>query len=122
MRSQPLIDIESLPDDVALLKTILLERDQTIAQLAAQLESLHQQFLALRRAHFGVKSEQLAGQAELFAEPVSLPVPPVATETITYERERRGRPVLPKDLPRVRLVTDRHKGAGDDRRNGASSG
>lgn len=117
MRAQPSIDIEALPDDVAQLKTILIERETTIAQLAAQLESLQQQFLALRRAHFGTKSEQLAGQAELFAEPVSLPVPPVQTETISYERERRGRPALPKDLPRVRLeydLTEAEKAAFDD--------
>ena len=60
----------------------------------------------LRRAQFGASSERIAGQAELFIEPVSLPVPPVKTETITYERERRGRPALPKDLPRVRIEYD----------------
>ena len=50
--------------------------------------------------------ERIAGHAELFSEPVSLPVPPVQTETITYERERRGRAALPKDLPRVRVEYD----------------
>ena len=110
MRAQPSIDIEALPDDVALLKNIIVD-------LSAQVATLQQQFLALRRAHFGAKSEQLAGQAELFAEPVSLPVPPVQTETIRYERERRGRPALPKDLPRVRLeydLTEAEKAAFDD--------
>ena len=95
-----------LPDDVEQLKALIAQRDATIEMLTAALESLKQQFLSLRRAQFGASSERIAGQAELFIEPVSLPVPPVQTETITYERERRGRPALPKNLPRVRLEYD----------------
>ena len=95
-----------LPDDVGHLKALIAQRDATIETLTAALESLKQQFLSLRRAQFGASSERIAGQAELFSEPVSLPVPPVQTETISYERERRGRPALPKDLPRVRLEYD----------------
>ena len=106
MRVRSTIDIESRPDEVALLKGILVERDRAIAELSAQLESLKQQFLALRRAHFGAKSEQLAAQGEIFAEPVTLPMPAVQTETIAYERQKRGRPALPKDLPRVRVEYD----------------
>jgi transposase len=97
--SSPAIDLQMLPDDVGALK-------QMVVDLAAQLESLKQQFLVLRRAHFGASSEQFAGQAELFAERLSLPVPPVQTETVTYERARRGRPALPKDLPRLRVEYD----------------
>lgn len=89
----------SLPDDVEQLKDI-------IVGLSTHLESLHQQILNLRRLHFGASSERLAGQAELFAEAVSLPLPPQAIETITYERHRRGRPALPKDLPRTRVEYD----------------
>lgn len=85
---------------------MIAERDATIQTLTAALESLKQQVLALRRAQFGASSERIEGQAELFAETVSLPLPPVQSETITYERERRGRPALPKDLPRVRVEYD----------------
>ena len=95
-----------LPDDVGQLKSLIAQRDATIETLTAALESLKQQFLSLRRAQFGASSERIAGQAELFIEPVSLPVPPVQRDTITYERERRGRPALPKDLPRVRVEYD----------------
>jgi transposase len=85
----------------------IARRDQTIAELRAQLESLQQQILALRRAHFGAKSERLVGQAELFCETVSVPLPPPATEGVSsYERERRGRPALPKHLPRRRIEYD----------------
>ena len=103
-----------LPDDVGQLKALITQRDATIETLSAALESLKQQFLNLRRAQFGASSERIAGQAELFIEPVSLPVPPVQTETITYERERRGRPALPKDLPRVRIEYDLTEAEKDD--------
>ena len=83
-----------------------MERDATIEALSAALESLKQQVLSLRRAHFGASSERTEGQAELFSEPVSVPVPPVQTESVSYERKRRGRPALPKDLPRVRIEYD----------------
>jgi transposase len=99
MSSAAAIELQALPDDVGALK-------QMVIDLATQLESLKQQFLALRRAHFGASSEQLPGQAELFAERLSLELPPVETETVTYERPRRGRPALPKDLPRVRCEYD----------------
>ena len=90
-------------DQVDQLKAMITERDATIQTLTAALESLRQQVLALRRAQFGASSERIEGQAELFAETVSLPLPPVQSETITYERERRGRPALPKNLPQVRV-------------------
>lgn len=94
------------PEDAEQFKAIIAERDATIQTLTAALESLKQQFLALRRAQFGASSERIEGQAELFCETVSLPVPPVQSETITYDRERRGRPALPKNLPRVRIEYD----------------
>ena len=100
MAAQPIAYTRtSLPDDVEQLKDI-------IATLSTHLESLHQQILNLRRLHFGATSERLAGQAELFAEMLSLPLPPKVTQIISYERHRRGRPALPKDLPRTRLEYD----------------
>jgi len=90
---------DALPDDVHQLKDI-------IVTLSTHLESLHQQILNLRRLHFGATSEQIAGQAALFTETVTLPTPPTSTETITYTRPRLGRPALPKDLPRRRIEYD----------------
>jgi transposase len=100
MSSAPLVvDRTALPDEVEALKDIIVD-------LASQLESLKSQVLALRRAHYGRSCEQLSGQAELFGETVSLPLPAVQTQTVSYERPRRGRPTLPKDLPRIRVDYD----------------
>lgn len=100
MASAPLVvDRNALPGEVEALKDIIVD-------LASQLESLKSQVLALRRAHYGRSSEQLSGQAELFGETVSLPLPAVETQTVSYERPRRGRPALPKDLPRIRVDYD----------------
>src|SRR3989304_4066075 len=92
--------------DIDVLKGLITERDSVIANLSAQLESLKQQFLNLRRMHFGATSERLAGQAELFNATTEIPVPPEDKIRVTYERQRRGRPALPKNLPRERIDYD----------------
>lgn len=67
--------------------------------LLGRLESLTQQVLEFRRRTFGVSSEHLSGQGELFIEAVTLPVPPTCTERITYERQARGRPGSQRVFP-----------------------
>jgi transposase len=100
MASVPLVvDRTALPNEVEALKDIIVD-------LATQLESLKQQVLALRRAHYAVSSERSSAQPELFSETVSLPIPEIQTQTVSYERARRGRPALPKDLPRIRVDYD----------------
>jgi len=91
---------------IAALIAQLAQRDALIHSLTTQLESFKQQLLNLRRAHFGASSEKLPGQAELFAEVLNLPVPPKLTQKVSYERNRPGRPALPKDLPRTRIDYD----------------
>lgn len=103
MHSFAAIDIEKLPRDVDALLGVITELH---TQYATILESLHQQLQNLRRLHFGATSEKLSGQPELFQETQELPVPPQDTITVTYERQRRGRPSLPKDLPRERVDYD----------------
>ncbi|MDO8768949.1 MAG: transposase [Burkholderiaceae bacterium] len=73
------------------------------AQYGAAIEAIHQQILKLRHAQFGASSERLSTQTELFAEVLDLPLPPVLKQKISYERQRKGRPALPKDLPRQRI-------------------
>jgi transposase len=103
MHSFAAIDIEKLPRDVDTLLGVITELH---TQYATILESLHQQLLNLRRLHFGATSEKLSGQPELFQQTQELPVPPQDTITVSYERQRRGRPSLPKDLPRERVDYD----------------
>ena len=103
-----------LVDEIGLLKEALtrhirqlVERDQTIAALTEKIERLQQQFLNLRRLHFGATSEKFAGQAELFTEKVDLPVPPEPQKlSVPAHQRRKGRPALPEDLPRERRDYD----------------
>lgn len=104
MHALSALDIASLPRDVDALLGVIADLH---TQYSTILDSLHAQLAKLRRMHFGAKSERLCGQAELFHASESLPVPPApGTETITYTRARRGRPALPKDLPRERVDYD----------------
>jgi transposase len=106
MSSMAVLNLESLPGEVTELHQIIRTLHAALSETQAQFENLKQQILALRRAQFGQSSERIEGQAELFVEPVTVPVPPKVTEKITYERTQPGRPALPKDLPRVRLEYD----------------
>ena len=103
MHSFATLDIEKLPRDVDALLGVITDLH---TQYATILESLHQQLQNLRRLHFGATSEKLPGQPELFQQTQELPVPPQDTITVTYERQRRGRPSLPKHLPRERVDYD----------------
>ena len=97
------LDIKTLPRDVDALLGVIADLH---SQYTTILDSLHQQLATLRRMHFGATSEKLVAQAELFVQVASLPLPPDDKITVTYERKRRGRPALPKDLPRERVDYD----------------
>jgi transposase len=94
------LNVDILPDDCAVLKGLLVKLH---AQYGAAIEAMHQQILKLRHAQFGASSERLSTQTDLFAEILDLPLPPVIKQKISYERQRKGRPALPKDLPRQRI-------------------
>ena len=100
-------EIEALKESLAHKIEQLFERDQTITALSERIENLYQQLLNLRRAHFGATSEKFAGQVELFAEKVELPVPPAPAKlTVPAHQRRKGRPALPDNLPRERRDYD----------------
>jgi transposase len=106
MPALTLNDIDKI-SDIDVLKGLITERDSVIANLSAQLESLKQQFLNLRRMHFGATSEKFCPQAEMFTEKVDLPVPPEPGKlTVPAHQRRKGRPALPDDLPRERREYD----------------
>jgi len=98
-------DIESLPDDLELLKKIIAQKDATIAYL-------NEKFRLAQHKQFGKSSEGYPGQSELFNEAEELAVESeieqteAEKESITYERKKPVRKPLPKDLPREIVVHD----------------
>jgi hypothetical protein len=116
MRAIATIDIDELPRDVDALLAVIAEQRR---QFSAALESLRHQLAKLKQMSFGSRSERLNGQALLFAE--ALPIPPAppklpSTQVAAHERVRRGRPVLPADLPHLRKdydLTDEQKASYD---------
>lgn len=104
MPSLTALDVSSLPRDVDILLGVIGDLQRQYNHI---LDSLQQQLANLRHRHFGSTSERIGAQPELFVETVSLPVPPVETQTIpAHERRKGGRPRLPADLPRQRIEYD----------------
>lgn len=89
--AQDLADLPRARVMIDLLFTMVLELSQQVEQL--------------RRARFGRSSEQLDAQGTLFPEALAVPLPPPEpTETVSFQRKvSKGRPALPKDLPRQRV-------------------
>ena len=95
-----------LPLELEALQAFALEQNRLACVLWEQLESLQHQIAQLNRARFGASSERLAGQAELFDAAIDMPVPPEPAKVQVTGHSRKGRPALPKDLPRTRIEYD----------------
>ncbi|MGT2460343.1 IS66 family transposase (plasmid) [Cupriavidus basilensis] len=102
----PVLTPSDLPADLEAVRTLALEQNRVARALWEQLEILKHQIAQLNRAQFGASSERLPGQAELFAAPLDLPAPPTAPEVKVAGHSRKGRPALPKELPRTRIEYD----------------
>ena len=105
-----------LPLELEALQAFALEQNRLACVLWEQLESLQHQIAQLNRARFGASCERLAGQAELFDAAIDIPVPPETAKVPVTGHARRGRPALPKDLPRTRVeydLSDEQKAAFD---------
>ena len=100
------ITVAELPVEPVALQAFALEQNRLACVLWEQLEALQHQIAQANRARFGVSSERLAGQAELFDAAMELPVPPEPAETPVAGHTRKGRPALSKDLPRTRIEYD----------------
>ncbi|MEQ5841405.1 IS66 family transposase [Paraburkholderia acidicola] len=100
------VTVADLPVEPDALQAFALEQNRLARVLWEQLEILQHQIAQLNRARFGVSSERLAGQAELFDAAAEIPVPPVADAVPVEGHTRKGRPALPKDLPRTRIEYD----------------
>ena len=101
-----LLHTADLPNDLHAVKAVALGQNRIARQLWEQVEILKHQIAQFTRARFGASAEHLGGQAELFTETVALPIPPAVPDTRVAGHVRRGRPALPKDLPRVQIEYD----------------
>jgi len=100
------ITVAELPVEPDALQAFALEQNRLACVLWEQLEALQHQIAQANRARFGVSSERLAGQAELLDATTALPVPPEPAAVPVAGHTRKGRPALPKDLPRTRIEYD----------------
>jgi len=109
--------VDTLPDDPAQLKALLLDSQKEkqafeveIKRLQSQLTSVFEALRLERSRHYGSKSEKAPGQGELFDEAdeqtVHLAVDTDnTTVAVSSESKRvRGRKPLPAELPRVEQI------------------
>jgi transposase len=88
------LDANTLPNDVAILKRLLIERDREVEHLKLQLARL-------RRWKFGHSSEQLpgTGQLPLSLEELAAAIAEIKAGTAEQTSPARGKPVRRKKLP-----------------------
>lgn len=93
-------DVNSLPDDPALLKKLLVKQ-------AARLMFLEEQFRLAQQQRFGASSESHPAQGDLFNEAeTELDVADDAIEPTTTVKKKPVRKKLPADLPRETIIVD----------------
>ena len=105
------VDLTDLPDDVAVLKTLVGE---LTSHYEARISTLQEQLNGLLAKRFGPSSEQISpDQLRLFNEAeheaAAVAVKEDESETVSvpaHTRAKRGRKPLPEALPRVRVEHD----------------
>lgn len=106
------VDRASLPDDVELLKDLLMQAAQAFNALKhqanTQMATLAAQLAEFKRRVFGARSEALAVlQPELWQDIVQIPVPPEQLDEVkSHRRRRQGRAAIDESLPRRRVEHD----------------
>ena len=106
---------ETLPDDPAALKQLLLALSEQVAMRDGHILQLREENTLLRQRLFGRKSEQtpdaatpqlvLFNEAESLAEPLADEVDEAVEEVVATTRQRCGkRKPLPAELPRVEVT------------------
>jgi transposase len=104
-------DADSLPNDVPLLKELVVQQSSTIDALQHQLAQIEHQLARLLRARFGPRSERVDPQQlplfEMKAESPAVSESPVGESIVkAHARHGGGRLKLPADLPRERIEHD----------------
>src|SRR5580658_7146854 len=101
--------MSDLPDDIEILKRIVIEQRERLLSNSLQIEQLKLQLAKLRRLQFGRSSEQLdaqIAQLELTLEDLEIrdSAAPPAVSAVLPERVRPIRRPLPESLPRETLT------------------
>ncbi|HSG27786.1 MAG TPA: hypothetical protein VLA34_04840, partial [Candidatus Krumholzibacterium sp.] len=104
------IDLEHLPQDPALLQSMLLDLLSTLKEQRREIDTLKHQLSLLQRHQFGRRSEQLnadqllLGFSELQKEGLlEVPEKTQAVTKPTAPGKGHGRKALPDTLPRDRI-------------------
>jgi len=101
--------MSDLPDDVEILKQIVIEQRARLLSDSLQIEQLKLQLAKLRRMQFGRSSEQIdekIAQLELTLEDLEVraAAAPPAVAAVLPQRVKPARRPLPESLPRETLV------------------
>lgn len=101
----------TIPNDPAELKALLLQEQQTTAELKLQIHSLLEALRLEKQRHYGKSSEKSPDQSELFDE-AEAPVDDPESKSednapLASKRSKRGaRKPLPAELPRIRKIIE----------------
>ena len=96
---------ESLPTDTSALHKMVHDYQLTVDEMTEKLKWYEEQFRLFKQHQFGVSSEKISDQMDLFNEAESV-LDRVGLdedepeETITYQRKKPGRKPLSKHIPR----------------------
>jgi len=101
--------MSDLPDDIEILKQIVIEQRERLLSNSLQIEQLKLQLAKLRRMQFGRSSEQIdaqIAQLELTLEDLEVraATAPPAVTAVLPERVKPVRRPLPESLPRETLI------------------
>ncbi len=102
--------VAQLPDDLGVLKQMVVELLATVTQLRTTIDQQQAHIQSLVRMTFGRRSERVTGPM-LFdlggpADDVPTPSPEASVPEATVKRQGHGRRRKPSDLPREREVLD----------------
>ncbi|MDB4837356.1 IS66 family transposase [Marinomonas sp.] len=104
------IHSDDLPNDIKLLKAMLLEKDSQLVEWQSKYQFILEQWRLAQQKQFGTSSEVSPGQGELFDESSTHVDDSIETEpdtqTVSEVRRKPKRKPLPKDLPRETVVLD----------------
>ena len=115
MIDQAMIDATDLPDDIDVLKAMILAADGREERHVDRIAQLEKLLVDFKRALFGAKSEKVdPGQFELALEDIEIAVESIQAAEDADERliagksrpRKANRGSLPKHLPRIEEVIE----------------